>query len=53
MPIGLDLLIAYVQVEPGQAVVWRGPMVMGALEKLVHQTNWGPSMDILVGSFFC
>ena len=28
------------------AVVWRGPMVMGAIEKMIHQTDW--ACDILV-----
>lgn len=37
-------------VDPQEAVVWRGPMVMGALEKMVHSTHWscdGP-LDLLV-----
>ncbi|TRY76207.1 hypothetical protein TCAL_05680 [Tigriopus californicus] len=34
-------------VEPGQAVVWRGPMVMGATEKMIFQTDWQP-LDYLV-----
>jgi len=34
-------------VDPQAALVWRGPMVMGALEKLVHGTNWSDT-DILV-----
>ena len=29
------------------ALVWRGPMVMGALEKLAHGTNW-VGTDIVV-----
>jgi len=29
------------------AVVWRGPMVMGALEKMAHGTEWAP-LDVLV-----
>merc|ERR1719481_1831366 len=33
-------------VDPQAALVWRGPMVMGALEKLVHGTNWSGT-DIL------
>lgn len=45
---GIQCMSMGLLVEPGQAVVWRGPMVMGALEKLVHQTDWGPSLDILV-----
>eukprot|EP00095_Tigriopus_kingsejongensis_P001177 snap_masked-scaffold415_size178368-processed-gene-0.22 protein:Tk01177 transcript:snap_masked-scaffold415_size178368-processed-gene-0.22-mRNA-1 annotation:"iron-sulfur protein nubpl" len=34
-------------VEPSQAVVWRGPMVMGAIQKMIFQTDWAP-LDILV-----
>lgn len=34
-------------VDPEQAVVWRGPMVMGALGKLLNETHWG-ELDILV-----
>ena len=33
--------------KPGQAAAWRGPMVMGALEKLVRGTAW-PRLDLLV-----
>ena len=34
-------------VKPENALVWRGPMVMAAVEKLVHGTHWDP-LDILV-----
>lgn len=34
-------------VDQGQAVVWRGPMVMGATEKMIFQTDWEP-LDYLV-----
>eukprot|EP00009_Paramoeba_aestuarina_P002421 CAMPEP_0201508722 /NCGR_PEP_ID=MMETSP0161_2-20130828/1993_1 /ASSEMBLY_ACC=CAM_ASM_000251 /TAXON_ID=180227 /ORGANISM="Neoparamoeba aestuarina, Strain SoJaBio B1-5/56/2" /LENGTH=274 /DNA_ID=CAMNT_0047903467 /DNA_START=151 /DNA_END=974 /DNA_ORIENTATION=+ len=34
-------------VDPNQAMVWRGPMVMGAIEQFCRQVNWGP-LDILV-----
>lgn len=30
-----------------EALVWRGPMVMGALEKLAHGTNWS-GLDVVV-----
>lgn len=29
-------------------VVWRGPLVMSALQRLLKGTNWGPSLDILI-----
>ena len=28
-------------------VVWRGPMVMKALQQLLHEVNWG-GLDVLV-----
>ena len=34
-------------VSPDQAMIWRGPMVMGALEQLMGQVAWGP-LDVLV-----
>ena len=30
-----------------QAAVWRGPMVMGALSKLIQETKWGSDLDVL------
>lgn len=29
-------------------VVWRGPLVMSALQRLLRGTNWGPDLDILI-----
>ena len=34
-------------VKPENALVWRGPMVMAAVNKLVHGTHWDP-LDLLV-----
>lgn len=34
-------------VNPEDSVVWRGPMVMGAIEKTLHGTVWDP-LDILI-----
>ena len=34
-------------VSADQAMIWRGPMVMGALEQLMGQVAWGP-LDVLV-----
>ena len=34
-------------VEPDAALIWRGPMVMGALEQLMGQVDWG-TLDVLV-----
>jgi ATP-binding protein involved in chromosome partitioning len=34
-------------VDPNKAVIWRGPMVMGAVEQLFRDTAW-PPLDTLV-----
>lgn len=34
-------------VDPNKPIVWRGPMVMSALQKLLKNTDWG-SLDILL-----
>ncbi|MEM7317799.1 MAG: iron-sulfur cluster carrier protein ApbC [Pseudomonadota bacterium] len=34
-------------VEEGQAVVWRGPMLMGALQQMLGQVQWG-DLDVLI-----
>ena len=31
----------------GQAVVWRGPMLMGALQQMLMQVQWG-ALDVLI-----
>jgi ATP-binding protein involved in chromosome partitioning len=34
-------------VDPGKAVAWRGPMVMGAVRQLMGDVDWG-ALDILI-----
>jgi ATP-binding protein involved in chromosome partitioning len=34
-------------VDPGSAVIWRGPMVMKALEQLLRDVEWG-ALDVLL-----
>lgn len=34
-------------VDPGSAVIWRGPMVMKAIEQLLRDVAWG-ALDVLV-----
>jgi ATP-binding protein involved in chromosome partitioning len=34
-------------VPEDQAMIWRGPMVMGALQQLLSQTDWG-ELDVMV-----
>ena len=45
--LGLSCMSMGLLVDPKAAVVWRGPMVMGALDKLVHGTAW-EGTDVLV-----
>jgi len=44
---GISCMSMGLLVDPKAAVVWRGPMLMGALDKLVHGTNWSGT-DILI-----
>ncbi len=34
-------------VDPDAAMIWRGPMVMSALEQMMGQVEWGP-LDVMV-----
>lgn len=47
MNYGINCMSMGLLVDPNSAVVWRGPMVMGALNKMVHGTNWSGT-DVLV-----
>ena len=47
MNYGIGCMSMGLLVDPNSAVVWRGPMVMGALDKMVHGTNWSGT-DFLV-----
>jgi ATP-binding protein involved in chromosome partitioning len=44
---GLTCMSIGFLVDEDQAMIWRGPMVMGALEQMMGQVEWGP-LDILV-----
>ena len=55
---GKDMLVPFIKygvklnsigflVEPGQAVVWRGPMASKALQQLIFDTNW-EDLDYLI-----
>ncbi len=44
---GLRAMSIGLLVDPEQAMVWRGPMVMGALTQLLGEVEWGP-LDIMV-----
>ena len=44
---GLKVMSIGFLVDDDQAVIWRGPMVTGALQQLLNQTAWG-DLDYLV-----
>jgi len=46
MAHGLATMSIGYLVDPDQAVVWRGPMVMSAVNQLINDTDWG-DLDLL------
>lgn len=44
---GVTMMSLGLMLEEGKAVVWRGPMLMGALQQLLTQVAWG-RLDVLV-----
>ncbi|WP_417523543.1 P-loop NTPase [Marinovum sp.] len=44
---GVTLMSIGLMVDPAKAVVWRGPMLMGALQQMLGQVNWG-ELDVLL-----
>ena len=44
---GLTVQSIGYMVDPNKAVIWRGPMVMGAVEQLFRDTAW-PDLDTLI-----
>ncbi|WP_299200830.1 Mrp/NBP35 family ATP-binding protein [uncultured Tateyamaria sp.] len=44
---GVTLMSIGFMMEEGKAVVWRGPMLMGALQQMLGQVEWG-ELDILL-----
>ncbi|MEM6727564.1 MAG: P-loop NTPase, partial [Pseudomonadota bacterium] len=44
---GVTLMSIGFMVEEGRAIVWRGPMLMGALQQMISQVNWG-RLDALI-----
>ncbi len=44
---GLQTMSIGYLVEEETAMIWRGPMVMGALEQMMGQVEWGP-LDVMV-----
>jgi ATP-binding protein involved in chromosome partitioning len=44
---GVTLMSIGLMLAEGQAVVWRGPMLMGALQQMMGQVAWG-DLDVMV-----
>lgn len=44
---GVTLMSIGFMMEEGKAVVWRGPMLMGALQQMLGQVQWG-ALDVLI-----
>jgi ATP-binding protein involved in chromosome partitioning len=44
---GVTLMSIGLMLKEGEAVVWRGPMLMGALQQMMGQVVWG-ELDVLV-----
>jgi ATP-binding protein involved in chromosome partitioning len=44
---GVTMMSIGLMLEEDQAVVWRGPMLMGALQQMLGQVEWG-CLDVLI-----
>ncbi|NNK77686.1 MAG: Mrp/NBP35 family ATP-binding protein [Litoreibacter sp.] len=44
---GVTMMSMGLMTNEGQAVVWRGPMLMGALQQMLTQVQWG-ALDVLI-----
>ena len=44
---GVTMMSIGFMVDPDKAVVWRGPMLMGALQQMLGQVEWG-ELDVLI-----
>ena len=44
---GVTLMSIGLMLDPSKAVVWRGPMLMGALQQMLSQVEWG-NLDVLI-----
>ncbi|MEL6582854.1 MAG: Mrp/NBP35 family ATP-binding protein [Pseudomonadota bacterium] len=45
---GVTMMSIGLMLDPDQAVVWRGPMLMGALQQMMGQVAWGEQDVLLV-----
>ncbi len=44
---GVTMMSIGLMMDPDKAVVWRGPMLMGALQQMLGQVEWG-ELDVLL-----
>ena len=44
---GVTMMSIGLMVDPAKAIVWRGPMLMGALQQMLGQVEWG-ELDVLL-----
>jgi ATP-binding protein involved in chromosome partitioning len=44
---GVTMMSIGLMLDPDKAVVWRGPMLMGALQQMLGQVEWG-KLDVLI-----
>lgn len=44
---GVTVMSMGLMLDPTQAVIWRGPMLMGALQQMLGQVEWG-DLDVLI-----
>lgn len=44
---GVTVMSIGLMLNEGEAVVWRGPMLMGAIQQMLQQVNWG-ELDVLL-----
>lgn len=45
---GVTVMSLGLMVEPEKAVIWRGPMLMGALQQMLGQVEWGQLDALLI-----
>lgn len=44
---GVTMMSIGLMMDPDKAIVWRGPMLMGALQQMLGQVEWG-TLDVLI-----
>ena len=45
---GVTVMSIGLMLKEGEAVVWRGPMLMGAMQQMLQQVNWGELDALLI-----